>query len=515
MTQKEQWVSEYTELLEGNELQSQADKLVKIFENLLQELNIKASLTMRLKGLSSLKEKIKRNEMDSNPLYNSKNIVEVLDDIIGIRILCMKIVDEDKILQEIKKESVKLLENNEIDIVESVKKQPKSQKNGHQIYRIKGKINQKFMFELQIKSLANLFWGEMEHLLIYKNNKYLINSTYYKNEMSSIYKELEIIDDKLTYMEGIMTNDTEEYNIEEKKEILKRIMYLNLKNHFSVVQENEYLNNNHIFDAIANIVFKKQDKSKKRNKDMNIDDEYNKIFKNALSLFLDHKKTSFLLEQFDIVVIMNSIKITSEIQNAIFNIMKTKRNGWWYMFLILSIISYNKGKDSYTGQDIATTDLIVHFEANVKIMTDMIGIKLFGVGVQQIGSWNGENSEIINKIISLLIEKQMDSFSQNKDMRWTNEKFQKEYKYCSSSVINLVSKNIANEVYHEEYLENLEIIADSLVVILNDTCIERTDVKSYLDEIDIQFKKMNFLPLDLARGEAEKLTIKDIMSKII
>lgn len=47
----------------------------------------------------------------------------------------------------------------------------KNKKNGFEIYRIDGVYeynDQLFNFELQIKSLVNVFWGEIEHKIIYK-----------------------------------------------------------------------------------------------------------------------------------------------------------------------------------------------------------------------------------------------------------------------------------------------------------------------------------------------------------
>lgn len=512
MTQKDKWIDEYSGLLDGTELKSKADDLVKIFEKLLKEREIKASLTLRLKGITSLKEKIKRNEMDTDLLYADKSIVEVLDDIIGIRIICMKIEDEDKILQEIKSASGALLEQ-KIDIQDSLKKQPKSQKNGHPIYRIKGKIDDEFMFELQIKSLANLFWGEMEHLLIYKNNKYLINSTYYKNEMNSIYKELEIIDDKLTHMESIMTSESLEYNVEEKREILKRIMYLNLKEHFKDVHEDEYLNNNHIFDGIANIVLI-YIKPRKKNQEINMEDLYNETLKNALALFLDSEKRSFSFDQFDITEIEDVIKRTDEIQIIIFEIMKNKKNGWWYMFLILSLISYNKDNEAYKGADININDLKPYFQEHLLLISENIQIKLFAEINQSIINANGEESIIVKSIASLLKKKQLYSFSQNKDMRWTNAKYQEDYKYNSGELFKFIRENVTDEECCEGYSENVNNIANNLVEILNDTCIENANVKSYFMEINAQFKEMNFLPLDLIFRGDEKVTIKDILKQI-
>ena len=56
-------------------------------------------------------------------------------------------------------------------------RQPLRQKNGFEIYKIDGEytfLNRKIKFELQIKSLVNVFWSEIEHKIIYKNSTYLL-----------------------------------------------------------------------------------------------------------------------------------------------------------------------------------------------------------------------------------------------------------------------------------------------------------------------------------------------------
>lgn len=88
------------------------------------------------------------------------------EDIIGV-----KIVTE---LKEDAKNMYKLLldHSNEISgkiIFRDIKNQPKSMKNGLEIYNIKGLYLNKYGFELQIKSKINSAWGDLDHSIFYKN----------------------------------------------------------------------------------------------------------------------------------------------------------------------------------------------------------------------------------------------------------------------------------------------------------------------------------------------------------
>src|SRR5699024_8045081 len=78
--------------------------------------------------------------------------------------------------------------------------QPQSQRNGFGIYKIdgyyedvKGRIN----FELQIKSLVNVFWGEIDHRILYKNYNYLMTEDFFRDIMYSIKDNLTMIDRQL------------------------------------------------------------------------------------------------------------------------------------------------------------------------------------------------------------------------------------------------------------------------------------------------------------------------------
>jgi ppGpp synthetase/RelA/SpoT-type nucleotidyltranferase len=197
-----------------NYLESEADDLeiasneIKIFLKELLEVSTDGYLNInrRVKSVASLKEKIIRN--NSYKEYDSpQEFISNLSDLIGIRIECRFIEDEYKVY-EILKRCFSMLHSDgyfynslnknvrlELDTV-----QPQKQKNGFEIYRIDGVYeynNKLFNFELQIKSLVNVFWGEIEHKIIYKNNNYTIWDSFFKDIMGSINENLSMIDKQL------------------------------------------------------------------------------------------------------------------------------------------------------------------------------------------------------------------------------------------------------------------------------------------------------------------------------
>ena len=183
------------------------DELEKYFEGILdykeeEYINVKS----RVKSESSLREKIIRNRYLKK--YNeASNLIHNLSDLIGVRIECRFIEDENKIYRVLRKYFNKSddktyyynKENSNIKL-KLCERQPQKQKNGFEIYRIDGMFNyldRQIKFELQIKSLVNIFWSEIEHKVIYKNNTYLLGDSFLKDMMVSIKNNLTMIDNQL------------------------------------------------------------------------------------------------------------------------------------------------------------------------------------------------------------------------------------------------------------------------------------------------------------------------------
>lgn len=166
------------------------------------------NINSRVKSKHSLKEKIIRYDY-FNTYKTVDALFDDLSDLIGLRIECRFIDDEITMYQHLikyfnkrSKEYPGFLYNKENPhiLLELTSKQPKNQKNGIKMYRIDGKYlygDSVFNFEIQIKSMVNIFWSEIEHKVIYKNYNYIIADKFYKDIMKSIKNSLTTIDQQL------------------------------------------------------------------------------------------------------------------------------------------------------------------------------------------------------------------------------------------------------------------------------------------------------------------------------
>ena len=164
------------------------------------------NVNYRIKSKESLKEKILRYNFYIK-YKTPENLVRNLSDLIGFRIECRFIEDEVKIYNDIvklfdKKEEGGYYSNplNSSIMLKLDEKQPQRQKNGFEIYKIDGKYKKddvEVNFELQIKSLVNVFWGEIDHRVLYKNFNYMLTEDFFRDIMSSIKDSLAMIDRQL------------------------------------------------------------------------------------------------------------------------------------------------------------------------------------------------------------------------------------------------------------------------------------------------------------------------------
>lgn len=168
----------------------------------------------RIKSESSLRSKIiKRKyylEYDS-----AEMIIDNLSDVIGITIECRFKEDEVKIYNQLREafnvngEQFSQSKDNERLYMNFKMLQPQKQNNGFEIYRIDGYYilnDEKVNFELQIKSLINIFWSGIEHEVIYKNNNYLMFDSFLKEMLLSVKMNLDTIDSQLTQIYTEMTH---------------------------------------------------------------------------------------------------------------------------------------------------------------------------------------------------------------------------------------------------------------------------------------------------------------------
>jgi ppGpp synthetase/RelA/SpoT-type nucleotidyltranferase len=202
------FIDKTLELIEGksDELNRVAGELEKFFNDSLFIKDHFLNVNYRIKSAESLKEKILRHNFYLK--YESpENLVGDLSDLIGFRIECRFIEDEAKIYQDILR-----LFNLQLDggyysnpLNESIslnleEKQPQIQKNGFEIYKIDGRYSKDGIlvnFELQIKSMVNVFWGDIDHRVLYKNFNYMLTEDFFRDIMSSIKDNLTMIDRQL------------------------------------------------------------------------------------------------------------------------------------------------------------------------------------------------------------------------------------------------------------------------------------------------------------------------------
>ena len=185
-----------------------AAKISAYLEKTLEDFDALVGVTYRIKTSASLREKIRRNN-----LYKQDSALDVVgecSDIAGIRLECRFLEDEKALYEKLKElfcndagggyfypEGRKHLR------LKLGAPQPERQKNGLEIYRIDGFVvlgGEKYNYELQIKSLVNSFWSEIEHKIIYKNKRFMLIDDFVNELMSSLNDSLKNIDRQLNML---------------------------------------------------------------------------------------------------------------------------------------------------------------------------------------------------------------------------------------------------------------------------------------------------------------------------
>ena len=195
------------------------------------------NISCRVKSSESLREKILRNRYYKK-FPDANQLIYNLSDLIGIRIECKFGDDEKSIYRFLKKYFNKKYnddyffnENYTNILLKLSGKQPQKQKNGFTIYRLDGKYIYNDIiipFELQIKSLVNMFWGEIEHQIIYKNSNYIIEDQFLKDLMNSIKNSLTMIDKQLlTVLNHVESKKNKDSSSRKKhlEEIVSKLIY--------------------------------------------------------------------------------------------------------------------------------------------------------------------------------------------------------------------------------------------------------------------------------------------------
>lgn len=161
----------------------------------------------RVKAAASLRQKILRKSMYKR-YHSAQEVLDNLSDLIGLRVECRFLDDESVLFEALRKFACAHdadgfsyapgYEGIKFDLREA---QPQLQQNGLPIYRIDGWFSDgqaaTVRFELQIKALVHVFWAEVEHEIIYKNNAYLLMDGFMKSMLNSTYDHLKLVDSQL------------------------------------------------------------------------------------------------------------------------------------------------------------------------------------------------------------------------------------------------------------------------------------------------------------------------------
>lgn len=216
----------------NNEVKLASRYLRTFFMELLKGREELISVRYRIKTKDSIKEKILRQNYYLR-CTEPADILTIMPDIIGIRIECRFNDDEGEIFDTLRQifeetdDSTWYYTKSEKGILLDLRAlQPQYQRNGFEIYKIDGKYIYQGMtinFELQIKSMVNVFWGDIEHRILYKNFNFMMREEFLRDLMYSIKYNLTMIDNQLfTIYERLHSIDTSQ--IDSTKDQFKQMV---------------------------------------------------------------------------------------------------------------------------------------------------------------------------------------------------------------------------------------------------------------------------------------------------
>lgn len=206
-----------------------ATELVAFLEQSLRAYDEVIGVTERIKTSASLREKIVRNGLYKQ--CEAESLLSQMSDIIGVRIECRFLADEQNVFGLIRAlfsrrvgDGPYFAPDGRDDFALNLDApQPERQKNGLEIYRIDGYVERdgkRYNFEVQIKSLVNSFWSEIEHKLIYKNKRFMMIDRFVNEMMLSIHESLVNIDAQLNMIYSRCLNN----NVDEQMKQIENIL---------------------------------------------------------------------------------------------------------------------------------------------------------------------------------------------------------------------------------------------------------------------------------------------------
>ncbi|MDD7353427.1 MAG: (p)ppGpp synthetase [Peptoniphilaceae bacterium] len=263
-------------------------ELKKYFSYIFLDDDRLTNITTRIKTQESLREKLIRRNFFMrfpDPVRGFKQI----QDLVGIRVECRFIKDEEalykKIIEDFTIKSDRGYYKSNINKKIRLKlddPQPQTLANGFKMYKLDGEYDTGsfiYCFELQIKSFVNVFWGEIDHKLLYKNYNYIITEGFFREIMNSINDSLKMIDKQLMILyDHVKKQDASETISAEIQ--LKKLLSKILHDVFTRKIHDElglFINIKIITDVVVDFLFMKSSKNKDLSYGENFIDLINKI----------------------------------------------------------------------------------------------------------------------------------------------------------------------------------------------------------------------------------------------
>lgn len=183
-----------------------ANDIVETLDSVLSKKSQKIiGINNRIKTSQSLTEKLIRKKIYKKT-NEPKEMLNSIRDIIGILIECAFVGDEEHVYNAVMDELERVDDDwarckaNDRIYLKISDMQPQILKNNTETYKIDGiyKMDEDYKFELQIKSMVKVFWSEVEHNIVYKNNYYMPDDEYVVSTLAAIKKNLFGLDDMLS-----------------------------------------------------------------------------------------------------------------------------------------------------------------------------------------------------------------------------------------------------------------------------------------------------------------------------
>lgn len=435
-------VDEMRDLLEeGNR------ELEYFFKDKFLDLDNILNISSRVKSSMSLKEKIFRNNFYLK--YDSpEELVKSLSDLIGVRIECRFIEDEEEVYGKLfeifdkpEEDGYYYNEGKPNILLKLGEKQPQLQKNGFGIYKIDGKYikdNRVLKFELQIKSLVNVFWGEVEHKVLYKNYKYLLTEELFKDVMYSLKENLSMVDRQLMILFNHL-KDMDEPNIDKRREQLESILSKLIYEIYSEKTKEEFgfvVDYRKSCDVIVSYVLRKNGSKEPQS--------YDEVFLAVLERLYRIKENEIYLDRH--IEFERPIEyedgFCKKIGEAILEIIN-KDFKWNLFFKIIFQLERGSNAEEFEGFLIFLRN---RFHNNLKL----------NQGLNTKFSQE-ERKEIIEYIMNLVA----DSFINNREIEFIND----DNIDCMNRKINITLNKVMN---YDMWKENIKYFTDELMMKLND-----------------------------------------------